>query len=137
LVPSQGQRPAEAAGRAHGTGLRAARCGRRRCRRERAAERGRQPDRAADEPGRAGHLSRSPRRRPRGRLPQTHHARRQAVMTELLNVIAAETFKVLRKRRLYILAALYWVVLPVLALIVGRLLATNLRDSFANEGGSV
>lgn len=58
-------------------------------------------------------------------------------MNALLNVIAAESYKVLRKRRLYILAALYWVVLPVLGLIVGRLLATNLRDSFANEGGSV
>ena len=58
-------------------------------------------------------------------------------MNGLLDVIRAETFKVLRKRRMYILAALYWVILPVLALIVGRLLDTNLADSFANEGASV
>src|SRR5690606_22801138 len=58
-------------------------------------------------------------------------------MRALFDVIAAESFKLLRKKRLYILAALYWVVLPVLALIIGRLLSTNLRDSFANEAGNV
>lgn len=58
-------------------------------------------------------------------------------MRGLTDVIAAETFKVLRKRRLYVLAALYWVILPVLALIIGRLLDTNLSESFANEGATV
>lgn len=58
-------------------------------------------------------------------------------MRGLGDVVAAETFKLLRKRRLYVLAALYWVVLPLLALIVGRLLDTNLGDSFANEGANV
>lgn len=58
-------------------------------------------------------------------------------MRALFDVIAAESFKLLRKRRIYVLAGLYWVILPVLALIVGRLLSTNLRDSFVNEGGNV
>lgn len=58
-------------------------------------------------------------------------------MSQLLNVIRAETFKVLRKRRLYVLAGLYWVGLPVLALIVARVIHTNLARSFANESGVV
>lgn len=58
-------------------------------------------------------------------------------MSPLLAVIRAETFKVLRKRRLYVLAGLYWVLLPVLALIVARVLNTTLASSFANEGGNI
>lgn len=58
-------------------------------------------------------------------------------MTPLMHVVSAEAFKVAKKKRIYVLAALYWVVLPVLALIIGRLLHTNLSDSFANEVGSI
>ena len=58
-------------------------------------------------------------------------------MTPLMHVVRAEAFKVAKKKRIYVLAALYWVVLPVLALIIGRLLHTNLADSFANEVGSI
>lgn len=58
-------------------------------------------------------------------------------MRALFDVVAAESFKLLRKKRIYVLAGLYWLVLPILALIIGRLLSTNLRDSFANEAGNV
>lgn len=54
-------------------------------------------------------------------------------MNAVLNVMRAETFKLLRKRRLYILAGLYWVVLPVLTIVVARVLHVNLADSFINE----
>ncbi len=54
-----------------------------------------------------------------------------------MNVIRAETFKVLRKRRLYVLAGLLWVLLPVLALVVARVLFVNLSRSFANEAGTI
>lgn len=58
-------------------------------------------------------------------------------MNALMHVVRAEAFKVAKKKRVYVLAALYWVLLPVLALIVGRILHTNLSDSFANEVGSI
>lgn len=58
-------------------------------------------------------------------------------MSDLINVVRAETFKVLRKRRLYVLAGLYWFLLPILVLIVARAVDVNLSSSFANEGGSV
>ncbi len=54
-----------------------------------------------------------------------------------MNVVRAEWFKMWRKRRVYVLAALYWVVLPVLVLIVARTLFVNLGDSFANDAGTV
>ena len=46
------------------------------------------------------------------------------------NVVRAELFKVVRKKRTYILAGLWWVVGPVLALIAGRVVQTNLSGSF-------
>lgn len=58
-------------------------------------------------------------------------------MSALVNVIRAELFKAIRKRRVYVLAALWWLVLPVLILIVGQVIKVNLADSFADEGGSV
>lgn len=53
------------------------------------------------------------------------------------HVVRAELFKVLRKRRVYVLAALYWVVLPILVLVTARVLHVNLARSFANEVGNV
>jgi hypothetical protein len=53
------------------------------------------------------------------------------------NVVAAEAFKLVRKRRVYVLAGLWWLLLPTLALIVGRVLVSNLAASFANEVGGV
>ncbi len=54
-------------------------------------------------------------------------------MSGLFDVIRAELFKARRKRRPYILAGLLWVVLPILILIVGRILQTNLSGSFVED----
>jgi ABC-type transport system involved in multi-copper enzyme maturation permease subunit len=54
-------------------------------------------------------------------------------VSPLLAAVQAETFKLLRKRRLYVLAFLYWVALPAVALLVGRLIYTNVRE-FEREG---
>lgn len=59
------------------------------------------------------------------------------MLASIANVVRAEGFKVLRKRRVYVLAALYWVVLPVLVLVTARVLHVNLAGSFANDVGSV
>jgi len=53
------------------------------------------------------------------------------------NVVSAELFKLVRKRRTYVLAGLWWLLLPTLVLIVGRVLVSNLAASFANEAGGV
>lgn len=58
-------------------------------------------------------------------------------MNAVLNVVRAEWFKVWRKRRLYILAGLYWVVAPIIVLIISRIVASNLSGSFANDQGAV
>src|SRR5690606_40871571 len=58
-------------------------------------------------------------------------------MSAVQHVARAEAFKVAKKKRVYVLAALYWLLLPVLALIIGRILHTTLSSSFANEVGSV
>jgi len=55
----------------------------------------------------------------------------------LAHVIAAETFKLVRKRRTFVLAFLWWILLPTLVLIVARVLATNLGASFANQAGGI
>jgi ABC-type transport system involved in multi-copper enzyme maturation permease subunit len=54
-----------------------------------------------------------------------------------LRVVDAELFKLVRKRRTYVLAFLWWVLLPVLVLIVARVMVSNLGASFANEAGGV
>ncbi len=58
-------------------------------------------------------------------------------MSQFCNVVRAEAFKLVRKRRLYVLAGLYWVILPVLALVVARVLYTTLSGSFADDGTAV
>jgi ABC-type transport system involved in multi-copper enzyme maturation permease subunit len=58
-------------------------------------------------------------------------------MSAFLHVVEAEVFKLVRKRRTYVLAFLWWVLLPVLVLIVARVLLSNLGASFANEVGVV
>lgn len=52
------------------------------------------------------------------------------------NVVRAELFKVRRKRRTFVVAGLWWVLLPVLALIVGRVLLDNL-GAIANDVGGI
>jgi ABC-type transport system involved in multi-copper enzyme maturation permease subunit len=44
---------------------------------------------------------------------------------------------VVRKRRTYVVAGLWWGLLPILTLAVGQLLQTNLAGSFVDEGGGV
>ncbi len=58
-------------------------------------------------------------------------------MNAFVNVVRAEAFKVTRKRRVYLLAALYWVVAPIIALIVARVVTTNLAGTFIDEGATV
>lgn len=58
-------------------------------------------------------------------------------MSALGNVIRAEIFKVARKRRVYVLAALYWLVAPAIALIAARVMFTSLAGSFIDQGASV
>lgn len=58
-------------------------------------------------------------------------------MSALMSVIRAESFKSFRKRRTYILAALLWVVLPLLVLLLGRVLESNLGGSFVDEEGVI
>lgn len=57
-------------------------------------------------------------------------------MTALFRVVAAELFKARRKRRTYVLAGLWWVLLPVLALVLGQVVQTNLAGSFVDETGT-
>lgn len=56
-------------------------------------------------------------------------------MTALNNVIIAELFKAIRKRRLYVIAALQWVVLPALILLIGQLIKANIMGTDFDQGG--
>ncbi|CAN5904753.1 hypothetical protein BH24DEI2_BH24DEI2_05330 [soil metagenome] len=58
-------------------------------------------------------------------------------MNAFMNVVRAELFKVVRKKRTYILAGLWWLVLPILALIVARVVQTSLAGSFVDGDVSV
>ena len=58
-------------------------------------------------------------------------------MTALGNVIRAELYKSARKRRLYLIAGLLWVVVPMLLLLIGWLLQTRVAGTFVDEGDSV
>jgi ABC-type transport system involved in multi-copper enzyme maturation permease subunit len=58
-------------------------------------------------------------------------------VTPLRSVVAAELFKVVRKRRTYAVALLWWGLLPSLMLIAGQLLSANLAGTFVDEGGTV
>lgn len=58
-------------------------------------------------------------------------------MSAVMHVVRAEWFKVWRKRRLYILAGLYWVIVPVLILITARIIFGSFGGSFVNEQGTV
>jgi len=58
-------------------------------------------------------------------------------VSALVNVVRAEAYKVARKRRVYILAGLYWVIAPIIALISARVMVTNLAGTFIDEGAAV
>ena len=54
-------------------------------------------------------------------------------VVNIVNVIQAELFKSLRKRRTYVLAGLLWVLLPALVIIVGQIAYRNIAGSFVEE----
>ena len=58
-------------------------------------------------------------------------------MTAIVNVVRAELFKAMRKRRTYVLAFLQWILLPLLVVIVGRIVQVNVGGSFVDESGLV
>jgi len=58
-------------------------------------------------------------------------------MSPLLSTIRAEAFKLVRRRRTYILAGLWWLLMPILLLIVARALQANLGGSFVDEEGVI
>ncbi len=58
-------------------------------------------------------------------------------MTALLNVMNAELFKAVRKKRTYIMAGLLWVLLPILVLIVGRILFTTFATEFVDNSSPI
>lgn len=58
-------------------------------------------------------------------------------MNAVVNVIRAEIFKALRKRRTFVLAGLLWILLPALTLIAGNIVHVNVGGSFVDESGIV
>lgn len=57
-------------------------------------------------------------------------------MTALFRVTAAELFKIRRKRRGYVLAGLWWVLLPTITLTVARVVQVNVAGSFVDAQGA-
>lgn len=51
-------------------------------------------------------------------------------MSAVANVVRAEIFKAAHKKRTYVLAGLYWVLLPLAVLLVGRVIYVNLTGTF-------
>ncbi len=58
-------------------------------------------------------------------------------MNGLVNVIRAELFKALRKKRTYVMAGLLWLIFPPLMLLVGWILQTRVADTFVEDVTSV
>ena len=56
-------------------------------------------------------------------------------MNAVMNVVRAELLKVASKRRSYILAGLYWLLMPIVLLLVGRVVLVNLGGSFLEAEG--
>lgn len=57
-------------------------------------------------------------------------------MKALTLVVRAELFKAVRKRRSYVLAGLWWILLPLVTLILARVLQVNVTGSFLDEAGT-
>jgi len=62
---------------------------------------------------------------------------KESTVNGLGNVIRAELYKALRKRRTYLMAGLLWLVVPALLLFIGWILETRVSGSFVEEGVSV
>ena len=58
-------------------------------------------------------------------------------MSAFLATYRAEMFKAVRKRRAYVLAGLWWILLPALVLLAGQLIQVNLGGSFIDEENTV
>ena len=58
-------------------------------------------------------------------------------MSAFVNVVRAELYKAVRKRRFYIVFGLQWLLLPVLVLLIGWLLIANVSGTFADTGAEV
>ena len=56
-------------------------------------------------------------------------------MNAIANVISAELMKVFSKRRTYVLAGLYWLLMPIVLLLVGRVILSSLGGSFLEDEG--
>ena len=56
-------------------------------------------------------------------------------MSAFINVVKAELFKSAKKKRTYIMASLLWFVVPVLALIVGKIAYITLNTNFVENSG--
>ena len=54
-------------------------------------------------------------------------------MSAFAQVVGAELFKARRKRRTYVLAGLWWLLLPIVTLIVARVIQINVAGSFVDE----
>lgn len=54
-------------------------------------------------------------------------------MSAFAQVVGAELFKARRKRRTYVLAGLWWLLLPIVTLIVARVIQVNVSGSFVDE----
>src|SRR5690606_24983157 len=127
-------RPGGAGRRARGAGLRATGPWRRRGGSVAAGRRRGVPHRAAHGQGSQGRVREHGGGRSGRRLPPPHRPEQEAVVSSVFDVVRAETLQALRQRRVYALAALYRVLLPALALLVGRLIYVNTRGTFVEEG---
>lgn len=58
-------------------------------------------------------------------------------MRGLTNVVRAELFKALRKRRTYLMAGFLWILVPLVLLLVGWILDTRVGDTFVDDGETV
>ncbi len=52
----------------------------------------------------------------------------------ILRVIQAELFKAIRKKRVYVLASLMWLLVPLLSLIIAWVVNVNVSGSFVDDG---
>ena len=57
-------------------------------------------------------------------------------MRAFVQVMRAEAFKLVRKRRTWVLAGLWWGLLPLLAVVVARVVQVNVGGSFLDEAGT-
>lgn len=56
-------------------------------------------------------------------------------MNAVLAVVRAELAKIMSKRRTFVLAGLYWLLMPVVLLLVGRVIQSNLSGPLLGESG--